>query len=59
MDMSSHTGTTGRGSYPVGPQPVILSTWMAIGAVGYPGATDFALNSEEGSLEPEIILWFL
>jgi len=56
VDVSGHTGAKGRSAYAVGPQPVVLSAWMAIGAVGYPGATDLAFNSEEGPLETEVAL---
>ena len=42
--------------YAIGPQPVVLSTWMAVGAVGYPGATNLPFNREEGSLEAVVVL---
>jgi hypothetical protein len=51
-----HRSKRKEAPYAVGPQPVVLGAWMAIGAVGYPGATNLAFNSEEGSLEAEVVL---
>lgn len=42
--------------YAIGPQPAVLSAWMAIGAVGNPGATNSAFNREEGFLEAVVVL---
>lgn len=42
--------------YAAGPQPVVLSARMAIGAVGDPGATNSTLDREEGPLEVVVIL---
>lgn len=35
---------------------MVLSAWMAISAVSYPGATNLAFNRKEGSLEAVVVL---